>query len=127
MINLLRKHLGLSNENYPLDAISLAKKVCRGLTIEQIDFKTITICGILYKGISTTSIALNSNRSVTMQNFDCCNELIHYFCHDIKECQCVCAEVGSETSPITQNPFLEWQANEGAAELLVPYQMFIPA
>lgn len=25
-----------------------------------------------------------------------------------------------------QNPYLEWQANEGSAELLMPYKIFIP-
>ena len=25
-----------------------------------------------------------------------------------------------------QNPFIEWQANEGAAEFFVPYQVFLP-
>lgn len=126
MMDLLRKHLHLPQDYLPLDSIGLAKKVCKNACIEQIHFNTVSICGILYVGENTTSIALNANRTETMQNFDCCHELIHYFCHDIKECQCVCAEKDSETKTITQSPYFEWQANEGAAELLVPYKTFIP-
>ena len=126
MIDLLRKYLGLSSNYLPLNSISLAYAACQDLVIEEIDFKTTLICGILYKGDDTTSIALNSNRSKIMQNFDCCHELIHYFCHDIKECQCICTEAGTSIRPITQISSFEWQANEGAAELLVPYKDFIP-
>lgn len=126
MIDLLRKHLGISVECLPLNSVDLAYTTCKNLIIEEIDFEAISICGILYKGSNTTSIALNSNRSRVMQNFDCGHELIHYFCHDIKECQCVCTEAGSSTRSITQISSFEWQANEGAAELLVPYRHFIP-
>lgn len=31
-----------------------------------------------------------------------------------------------EKARVNQNTFLEWQANEGAAELLVPYKSFVP-
>lgn len=126
MIDMLRKHLNLPQNYIPLDSVALAHRVCKNPIIEQLNFETTSICGMLYVGEKTTTIGLNVNRTKEMQNFDCCHELIHYFCHDIKECQCVCSEISSSTKSITQSPLWEWQANEGAAEFLIPYRTFIP-
>lgn len=49
------------------------------------------------------------------------HELIHYFLHDISYCQLMCSEKN-----IKQDSYIEWQANEGAAQFLIPYQIFIP-
>ena len=122
-IDNLRLQLGisLSECDYPINSLELGKQHCNNLTIEKIPFPTHYICGILYKGNDTTSIALNSNREECMQNFDCMHELIHYFFHDISCCQLMCSEKN-----IQQDLYIEWQANEGAAQFLVPYQLFIP-
>lgn len=111
----------LSPHDYPINSIDLGKRFCKNLTIDQLPFPTSSICGILYKGEKTTSIALNSNRDPFMQNFDCMHELIHYFFHDISFCQLMCSE-----KTILQDKYIEWQANEGAAQFLIPYQLFIP-
>ena len=68
------------------------------------------------------AIILNELRSPREQNFDCTHEFIHYCLHldgttTIFEC--------FDESP-TQDTFREWQANEGAAELLVPFKAFAP-
>lgn len=122
-IDKLRLDLGFSLEesDYPISSINLGKQHCNNLTIEEVPFPTPYICGILYKGNISTSIALNSNREKCMQNFDCMHELIHYFFHDISYCQLMCSE-----KTIKQDSYIEWQANEGAAQFLVPYQIFIP-
>ena len=64
-------------------------------------------------------ILVNSNKSPLDQRFDLAHELIHFWFHP------------SQTSFSFQKPHLrdkekEWQANEGAAELLLPYKDFIP-
>lgn len=122
-IDKLRSNLGISlfEFDYPINSIKLGKQHCNNLTIEKIPFPTPYICGILYKGDNSTSIALNSNRESYQQNFDCMHELIHYFFHDISYCQLMCSEKN-----IKQDSYIEWQANEGAAQFLVPYQIFIP-
>lgn len=102
--------------NYRIDALGLAYKVCIDLTIEMLNFKEATICGILYKGADSTYIALNNRRSATGKNFDCMHELIHYMFHHRNHYIC--------NSNVEDH--LEWQANEGAAQFLVPYQSFIP-
>lgn len=68
-------------------------------------------------------IFLNSNRSRTEQNFDCGHELIHLSLHrgaQLESFNCF------EKVRAQQNRFLEWQANEGAAELLAPYRELLP-
>jgi len=104
------------SKNYKVNAVELAKRVCINLEIELIDFKEIKICGILYKTQNSTSIGLNMRRSITGRNFDCMHELIHYWLHKSNFFYC--------TENTTSH--LEWQANEGAAQFLMPYQNFVP-
>ena len=122
-IDKLRLKLGIDYDisSYPISPIKLAKNSCKNLLIETISFSSSNICGILYKGDTTTTIALNNKRDTPMQNFDCMHELIHYFIHDISYCQLICSD-----NTIDQDKYIEWQANEGAAQFLVPYQIFIP-
>lgn len=125
-IDILKSVLGISLLNTPIDSKVLAGQHTLNPTIEEIPFPCNNICGILYKGDHTTSIALNANRSPKMQNFDCMHELIHYFFHDIPYCQCICSDRNMEHVHIQQDSYIEWQANEGAAQFLIPYQDFIP-
>ncbi|MCI9247457.1 MAG: ImmA/IrrE family metallo-endopeptidase [Clostridia bacterium] len=122
-IDNLKYELGLdmTDISYPIDSKKLAKKYCKNVHIDEIAFPSQYICGILYKGSNSTSIALNANREKYQQNFDCMHELIHYFFHDISYCQLMCSD-----KSIQQDSYIEWQANEGAAQFLVPYQLFIP-
>ena len=119
MISYLKWSLGL--DSYPLDSKSVAQQFCRDLKFEYLDFDTTEICGILYKGDNSTTIGLNNFRTEDQQNFDCAHELVHYYSHDIPYCKCVC----SESNQIRQESTIEYQANEGAAQLLVPYEYFI--
>ncbi len=58
--------------------------------------------------IGGSVIVVNSARPIPCQRFSLAHELVHYYLHQGMESQ--------------NNPFLEWQANEGAAELLLPRQ-----
>lgn len=121
-VDLLLKRLTFQWEpdDFPIDPINIAYEHCHNLSIETIDFGKLPICSILNKGAKGTSIALNKSRNETMQRFDCMHELIHYFFHQGPNFYC------SDNNFITQNSIQEWQANEGAAQALVPYQTFIP-
>lgn len=84
------------------------------------NFETAGFCGAAYIGVSKDTIVLNSCRSSVEQNFDCGHELIHLTLHRSKN------DGMFNCFNNRQDGFLEWQANEGAAQLLVPYQDFIP-
>lgn len=113
---ILELNLDPYSEDYKINSIEIAKQACKNLEIEYLDFEERKICGILYKGKNSTSIALNNKRSNRGKNFDCMHEVIHYWLHDSNYFYC------NEKS----NEYYEWQANEGAAQFLLPYQMFIP-
>ena len=123
-VDRLRSNLVTPGTPFPLNAKLLARDNINPLMIVEIPFPSYKICGILYKGARKTSIALNASRTTEMQNYDCMHELIHYFLHDISYCQCICSDGSSQQ--IKQDSIQEWQANEGAAQFLVPYQDFIP-
>lgn len=111
---------------FPIFSKTLAQNYTKNPIIEELPFPSNKICGILYKGDTSTSFALNSGRTPEMRNFDCMHELIHYFFHDIKQCQRICCDEQRNGGRIEQDTYIEWQANEGAAQFLVPYQTFIP-
>lgn len=90
--------------------------------IEYCNFKTPGLCGVAMVGNKTDTIILNSNRTSEEQNFDCGHEFLHLTKHRKLQDSFNCF---TKAKP-QQNTFCEWQANEGSAQLLVPYQDFIP-
>ena len=90
--------------------------------IEYAKFNNPGLCAIAMVGEKVDTIVLNSKRTSQEQNFDCGHELIHLCLHrnEAESFNCF-----NRCLP-QQNSFIEWQANEGAAQLLVPYQDFIP-
>ena len=103
-------------QNYRIDACKLAMQVCLRPQIRILEFAELRLCGMLYRGEKSTSIGLNARRSVGGRNFDCMHELIHYWYHKQASFYCIAD---------TDNN-VEWQANEGAAQFLMPYQNFVP-
>ena len=110
---------------YPFPLADWIKHV-NGLSFESLPFKTKALRGmavIAEKPNQNHVILLNSNLSVYEQNFYCGHELVHLCLHrDTPSKQFNCYD---KVMP-NQDPFLEWQANEGAAEFLVPYKILFP-
>lgn len=90
--------------------------------IEYCAFTTPGLCGVAMVGEKTDTTILNSKRTPEEQNFDCGHELIHLTKHRKLQDSFNCF---TKVKP-QQNTFHEWQANEGSAQFLVPYQDFIP-
>lgn len=118
-INRLREDLQL-DPHLSIYAKGLFYECCPRPQIFIPDFRTNFICGILVRGKNTTSIILNGLRSEEQQNFDCAHELIHYFCHNTQ------MHLSAVKCILGQDSGLEYQANEGAAQLLIPDIDFIP-
>jgi Zn-dependent peptidase ImmA (M78 family) len=119
-----RNRLGICNSDYPINI----KEVCsnsKHIVVRECPFKTPGLRGIATKRTvfdGTDIILLNSNRNENEKNFDCGHEMIHLLEHRNAKAQTFhCFE---KTMP-NQNSFMEWQANEGSAELIVPYRKFI--
>lgn len=118
-VERMRKNLGIA-ANDPVNALELCTRRISAVEIVYHTFDTTGFCGAAFAGNKMNTIVLNSARSKAEWNFDCGHELIHLVKHrDINDGIFKCFKKN-------QNSFLEWQANEGAAELLIPYKDFIP-
>ncbi|MCI7300438.1 MAG: ImmA/IrrE family metallo-endopeptidase [Clostridiales Family XIII bacterium] len=125
-VQYIRNHLKITYLDYPLDSLKLCSEVL-GKKMGYAPFKAPALRGIAAidkNDYQNDVILLNSARTKIEQNFDCAHEIIHTIAHrnlpGITSFSCF------ETVGKKQDPFIEWQANEGAAELLVPYRIFIP-
>lgn len=118
----LRNTLKIDESDYPLNIISLLNDH-DNVMIEYNNFKTKGLCGVSFVGNKVDTIILNSNRTDEEQNFDCCHEVLHLTKH--RNINVACFNRFDKVKNL-QNSFLEWQANEGAAELLVPYKLLLP-
>lgn len=121
-VQIVRELLGLTFEDYPLNIAKLERRLSVFVIIERTPLATPKLCGFLIKKDfpKKSIIIINSKLSPQDYFFALAHETIHYFCHN-------------ETSESMNNPLLfkehsenEKQANEGAAELLLPYKLFIP-
>ena len=116
----MRKNLGIVSYDTPINALELCTKKISDVEIVYHTFNTTGFCGAALVGDKMNTIVLNSTRSKSEQNFDCGHELIHLVRHRNKNNGIFNCTTKS------QNSFLEWEANEGSAQFLVPYQDFIP-
>jgi len=119
----IRYGFGIDNSFYPLDCLNFCRK--EGILVGSMSFKTAGIRGMVQMGDSYNPpvIILNALNSPEENNFYCGHELMHAIIHRDLECpsfKCY------DTINDKRNDILEWQANEGAAELLLPYKHFIP-
>ncbi len=124
-IDALAIDMGIRMElcNYPLDSKKIAMIYCKNpMIIDDFDFKDFSICGLSIVKPKSTTIFLNKEHTPQMQNFNCMHEMIHYLLHGHGNE----THVNTDEGTISQSSYLEWQANEGAAQFLAPYQLFIP-
>lgn len=118
----IKRFMGYHPYQYGLNMVKEFKSF--GIKLDTIPFKTSGLRGMAIIGEKPDPdvILLNSNRCEKEQNFDCGHEMIHLSLHrnlDRKTFNCF-----DRVSTI-QDPFLEWQANEGSAEYYVPHKNFI--
>lgn len=89
-----------------------------GIEVRLCTFESFSIGAILYKD-AVSGILINAAKPEPDQRFDMAHELIHYWFHPEQGAFC-------PFSPASRDKEKEWQANEGAAELLLPYRDFVP-
>lgn len=119
-IHQYKNGLGLDYNDYGFDMLQLCKK--DGIKLAQLPFKTKHLRGMASIGAipSDDVILLNNERNDREQNFDCGHEYVHLCIHrnlEQKTFNCLYAK---------QDTYIEWQANEGAAEMLIPFEVLLP-
>jgi len=97
--------------NGPVDVFTLCEQI-PGLELHQAAWKTRGLNGVFMRGDGIDLIVLNAARNRQEQTFDLAHELMHWWLH---------REIASHGRDARQ----EWQANEGAAELLVPWRELV--
>lgn len=118
-VNYLRNSLGLEPDEYGIDTVKLCKDI--GIRVENAPFCSPGLRGMAIVGNEGESdvIFLNSARTPREQNVDCGHECMHLGIHRNEPCRTFkCFE---KVAP-GQDKYVEWQANEGSAELIVPYR-----
>lgn len=124
-VNKLRGRLEISWEDYPLDLRALCGE--RGsIQTALLPFRTEGLKGMSVIGSEGESDVILINQAVSWeeQNFICAHELLHLTLHrdaPARSFRCF------ERALPNQDGSQEWQANEGAAELLVPAALLFPA
>ena len=124
-IEELRHKLLINGVNQPFDIFDICSRF-GDLDIKSVPFKTNGLRGmaiIADKDSSLNCILVNSNLDSSIQNFHGFHELMH-----------ICFASKNQGQTFTcydkvqphQNKYSEWLANEGAAELLVPYKELLP-
>lgn len=119
-VQKIRLYLDISEDTYGTSLDELCKK--RGILIDSVPFKTKGLRGMAIadnEHYRDDTILLNNKRNEYEKNFDCGHELVHLRIHRYEQQNFSCHIEHK------QNCFLEWQANEGSAELLVPYKQLL--
>lgn len=122
-ISKLRNQWGFDDNTYKIDFVTLCRQ--KGIEVGAVPFFTPGLRGMasLSTGTQKDVIILNTARNKFEQNVDCTHEFIHINFHKSEGYQSFkCFEKAQPN----QNEYLEWQANEGGAELNVPYMTLLP-
>ena len=121
-VHQYKDYLGFNTDEFGLDLVPYCKEF--GFLIGAASFNTKGLRGMATVSTDgySDAIVLNSNRGYLEQNFDCGHEMIHLGIHrDLKQKYFRCMDKFYSN----RDGYVEWQANEGAAELLIPYEVFI--
>ena len=109
---------------YPLDIFELCDRI-KNVEIAAIPFNTKNLRGIVHIAENANEnhvILINSNNSKLEQNYHGFHEFAHILTADEPGVTINCLE---EIKP-NQTDYIEWLANEGAAELVMPYKEILP-
>ncbi len=124
-IDDIRLRLGISASDYPLEFRAIAESI-PNLSIGEMIIRTPGLRAMASasrnENLENDAIILKMGSEQREQNFYCAHEYLHLVFHRNKQRNFSCYDKIQKQ----QNPFYEWHANEGAAELLVPYKLFIP-
>lgn len=121
-VNSIREELNIKMADYPIDIWEIVERYPYLKIVEE-SFITDGLCGFLIrnKKPDPSIIVINSHISNQDKNFAICHEIIHYFCHPIEHEDKLFAAYNKKYSVSSQ----ERQANEGAAELLIPNELLL--
>ncbi|MDL2253743.1 ImmA/IrrE family metallo-endopeptidase [Ruminococcaceae bacterium OttesenSCG-928-I18] len=107
----------LKPDQYPRNALAVSTQY--GLTVHYAEFTSDRIRGVAL--ISDNLTILNYRLLPRQRNYFAAHELVHHDNHGDIKTEFYCS-VGNPDN----RKYYEWEANEGAAEFLVPYKSLLP-
>lgn len=119
----IRDGLELSTDSYPLNVVQLCHN--EEIDVEFLPFTTDGLRGMVQMGNESHGplIILNQKNLDVENNFYCAHELMHAILHQkTHRTSFSCYDRIKDK----RNAVLEWHANEGGAEFIIPYRIFIP-
>ena len=121
----IREYLNITFNDYPLNIFDICENI-KEVEIGVVPFKNQNLKGMVTIAQDENDnhvIIVNGNKTKEEQNYHGCHELLHIWFRSVEPGMSLnCFE---KCKP-NQNTFIEWLANEGAAELLVPFKVFLP-
>lgn len=117
-IDSIRTHLSISLDDYPINLQKIIKKHPEIIQVEEVAFTTPHFGGLIIRREHPLPnvVVLNANGTSEDQNFALAHEIVHIFCHPNQN---------HDYCPAKNHSWMDKQANEGAAELLMPFKLFI--
>ncbi len=115
----------MQEHSLPLNIFEICRNI-ENIEIQGVPFKTKELRGMVSIAADETEksvILVNSNKSIEEQNYHGAHEFMHIFtAPDEKGTILQCYE---NIKP-NQDIYIEWLANEGAAEFFIPYKTLLP-
>ena len=124
-ISYHKKRLGITRKDYPLNIFEVCAHKISNVKIEAVPFRTCNLRGMVSLAPSKNEnhvILVNGNKSIEEQNYYGTHEYCHIITVDRPGMTIRCFD---KVTP-NQDSYLEWLANEGAAEFLMPYKEILP-
>ena len=126
-VERFRRLIGINDSAYPLDIFDLCQNKLSNIAIGKVNFKTNDLRGMAFISNNLQRenhvILVNANKTQAEINYHGTHELMHIAIQNNSGVQAF--KCYDKVKP-TQDFYTEWQANEGAAEFLVPYKLLLP-
>ena len=123
-INFHKNQLSITSRDYPLNIFDICTQKISNVKIDAVPFKTDNLRGMVSISPNKNEnhvILVNGNKSIEEQNYYGFHELCHIITVDRPGTTISCFD---RVLP-NQDSYLEWLANEGAAEFIMPYKYIL--
>lgn len=125
LVSKAKRELDITEQDYPINIFNLCKYYSN-VIIEEVDFHTKDLRGLVHIAENASEnhvILVNKNKTFEEKNYHGAHEFMHIITND--NAPGTTLRCFDKIRP-NQNTYVEWLANEGAAELMMPYREILP-
>lgn len=125
LVSKVKKELDITEQDYPINIFNLCSYYSN-VVIKEVDFHTKDLRGLVHIAENKNEnhvILVNKNKTFEEKNYHGTHEFMHII--TIDNSPGTTLRCFDKIRP-NQNAYIEWLANEGAAELMMPYREILP-